>query len=268
MKTTTRVILLFMMSTVVCQGQSTYINRGYVGASFFGDVPLFDFLANKYPAGLGGSVAIYTSKITLSDSQKVWLRFGASICAGAQNEKTLMTPAGTVKVNNGYHGLNLIARVSVEKHKRWRPFGEFLIGKSIFESQFRASYGLVQHPVIPQHNTSSPTHYGIAGGYMLRLSDAFLFEWKLTYLQCFKKIDFIAGDRVVNDMPNLRHAVPSLLMFQLGFLVRIPQFSRGTNTSYEPSTPQSPNQEPYHNRPIPEKSTPKKEGSSKYKVNP
>ncbi len=268
MKRTTRVIFLFIVYTFVCQGQNTYINRGYVGASVFGDVPLFNFLANKYPIGLGGSVAIFTPKITLSDSQKVWLRFGGSICAGAQNEKIIMAPAGTVKVSNGYLGLNLIARVSVEKHKRWRPFGEFLIGKSIFESQFRASYGLVQHPVIPQHYNATPIHFGLSGGYMLRLSDAFSFEWKLTYLQCFKKIDFIAGDRVVNDMPDVSYTVPSLLMFHVGFLVRIPKFSRGTNTTYEPSTPHNLDPEPYYNTPTPEKSAPKKEGSSKYKVTP
>ena len=123
--------------TAYCMGQSTYENRVFIGLSAYGSQPIFNFYKKGYYPGLGGSVSVLSPKITLSDSNALWLRFGASINSSSQGSKTHVTSLGNALIENHYLGFNVLARLSQEKHERWRPFAEIAGNWNVFDSHFR-----------------------------------------------------------------------------------------------------------------------------------
>lgn len=243
--------------------QQPYKNKVFMGFSFFGDASLLNFASRGYPPGLGGTWTVLSPKITLSDSKEIWLRFGGAISAARQSRGTITIPNGYAKIKNSYMGLNLITRLSWEMKDRWRPFAEVAVNWNVFESQysnhFTDNHTQIYRP--PLFYNGSLPGLSLTGGYMYRITDGFLLETKLSYLQGFKQIEFARVDKVIQTngdySADVRSAIPSMLLLHVGIIFRLPPLTA------HPS-PQNPVKPPLDQPSSPKNKKPRKEAKYNY----
>lgn len=261
MKRTFYLLLLYLLSFAAIAQDNSHkprsANGAYLGIYGYGCIPLFKLARANYAPGYGFSLAYLSRTFTLSEPKQITWRAGAAFGISGHGSKSfpvvfddsLHTP-GKQSFGSNYFSLDARIRCTFERNKTLKPYGELFLGLGTFSSYEKYSLnGYVKAG--PDGNYSKGIFiFGLAGGCMTRLSNAFWIDTRIAFTQGASSVTFSDPDLFNFNGTLYQHtertAVPSLLTIQLGLVFRIPYIP------FQMSSPEYEQSEKYNN-PAPQK---------------
>lgn len=237
MKKTVYLLMLYLLScATMAQGGSRKprpANGAYLGVYGYGCAPLFQLAREQYKSGYGFSIGYLSRTFVLSEPKQITWRAGAAFGIsghGARSfpvvfDDSLHTP-GKQSFGSSYFSLDARVRCTWERNKTWKPYGELFFGLGTFSSYERFSLSSYVKAGPDGNYSTGIFIFGLAGGCMLRLSNAFWIDSKIAFTQGASSVAFSDPNAFTFNGTLYQHterrAVPSLLTIQLGLVFRIP----------------------------------------------